>query len=37
MDPAAALPAPAERPMTHDEKSFFRQLGARIAEQRVVL
>ncbi len=34
MDPRSSPPASAERPMTHDEKSFFRQLGARIAEQR---
>lgn len=33
MDSTAATPI-AERPMTHDEKAFFRQLGARIAELR---
>jgi transcriptional regulator with XRE-family HTH domain len=33
MDPTATTPV-AERPMTHDEKAFFRQLGQRIAEQR---
>jgi transcriptional regulator with XRE-family HTH domain len=33
MDSTAATPI-AEGPMTHDEKAFFRQLGARIAELR---
>lgn len=34
MDPTPALTPATGGPMTHDEKAFFRQLGARIAELR---
>ena len=34
MDPTPAIRSAVERPMTQDEKAFFRELGARIAGLR---